>query len=87
MRIFKIYDEEFEQIVGQKQLKEFAVEQVQNASDDYLAENLDMTNPNMERIVKKAEEILTDKYCLITIEQAKQIIAVRNFEIEEIEVF
>lgn len=90
MKIFKIYDDEWEAIFGKKQLLKFASEQVQNASDDFIEENdafygLDeQTTENYKKLVARCEsgEIVND------FEFAKWAIEdIRHYEIEEIDVY
>lgn len=90
MKIYKVYDDEWEAIYGKQQLLKFASEQVQNAPDDFIEENdafygLDkQTTENYKKLVVKCEsgEVVND------FEFAKWAIEdVRHFEIEEINVY
>lgn len=90
MKIYKVYDDEWEAIYGKQQLLKFASEQVQNAPDDFMEENdafygLDkQTTKNYKKLVVKCEsgEVVNDfEFVKWAIED------VRHFEIEEINVY
>ena len=91
MKVYKVYDynEEFEIIVGEKQLCEFAESQVYNAYDDFIDENLS-DNKNKKTIIElvnKISESDIDTCVVETSEQAKMLLEVRCYDIEEYNVY
>lgn len=92
MKVYKVYDYDdgFEIIVGEKQLCEFAESQVYNAYDDFIDENLSDNDENKKTIielVKKISESDIDTCVVETFEQAKMLLTVRCYDIEELNVY
>ena len=85
--IYKVYDEEYSEIMGINQLKEFATGQVLNSADDFIEENLKDYYKNWEEIINLANKILFEKYEIQTIDEVKLIFQVRCFDIEEVTVY
>ena len=40
MTIYKVFDDEWEEIMGDTQIREFAISQVCNCPDDFIKENI-----------------------------------------------
>lgn len=86
MIIYKVFDEEFEEIMGEQQLSKFAISQVYNCYDEYLEEYIEETFANSAEILKLTKQIIENKLGVLTVEQSKIILNLRGFEVEEIEV-
>ncbi len=99
--IYKVYDDEWSEIMGEGQLKEFAIYQiVMNYDSDVDEELIDAVETYIsEDKQAKVKEIL-DNLCnegnkisdedfakTITIEQAKDLLKLRYFDVDEIEVY
>ena len=84
-----VYDEEYKQICGKGQLGEFATEQIFNAPDDFIEENLVRRfEPTQIKIIQKIVNYVTNKNETITnVNHAKLICDVRLYKVKEIEVY
>lgn len=87
MKIYKVFDDEWEAIYGIEQLKDFATDQVLNCEDNFLQDNLEAYEDNWEEILKLANKILNERYRIQTLDEVKLVFQVRCFDIEEIEVY
>lgn len=87
MKIYKISDDEWGEVFGEGQLKEFATRQVLNCEDDFLEENIKEYNDNWEKILKLVDKIINDEYVIKTLEEANLIFQIRIYNVEEIEVY
>lgn len=86
MKIYRVFDDVWEQVMGEGQVCEFAISQVYNCPDDYLVDNLEGYVDNAKEISTIAFNILNLKET-ITFEQAKMLLNARCFDLEEIEVY
>ena len=91
MEIFRVYDDEWEQVMGETQIREFAISQVFNSPDDFLPENINFLNTDeKERLVELANKILNNPNLLpseLTMEEVGLILTERCFDTEEVEVY
>lgn len=87
MKVYKVFDEEFEQLVGEKQLNDFAISQVYNCYDEYLEEYIEEIFVNSAEILELTKQIVENKLEVLTVEQSKTLLHIRGFEVEEIEVY
>lgn len=95
MKIYRVYDDEWSGIFGSTQLKRFASDQVREHQDDFLEENGCYDNLGEKKKAKFKEHVnLFDTSILLKaggyindIRFAKWVLGVRNYEIEEIEVY
>lgn len=87
MKIYKVYDDEWQDIMGIEQLKDFATEQVLNSEDDFLQDNLESHEDNWREILELANKILNERYRIQTLEEINLVFQVRFFDIEELEVY
>ena len=89
--IYKVYDDEWSEIMGEGQLKEFACSQIDNAPDDFEEENIwNLTKDEVKKvlgIVKTYWNTTFPNFPAITKEEAILLLTVRNFDIDEIEVY
>lgn len=92
MKVFKVYDDEWEQIVGEGQLKEFVISQVWNCPDDYLKENLEYTldSTQVDKVLELTDMIQkcnNENYPELSLEDIKLLLSARCFDLEEIELY
>ena len=93
MKVFKVYDDdEWEQIVGEGQLKEFVISQVWNCPDDYLKENLEYTldSTQVDKVLELSDMIQKcndENYPTLSLEDIKLLLSARCFDLEEIELY
>ena len=92
MKVFKVYDDEWEQIVGEGQLKEFVISQVWNCPDDYLKENLEYTldSTQVDKVLELSDMIQKcndENYPALSLEDTKLLLNARCFDLEEIELY
>lgn len=99
--IYKVYDDEWSEIMGEGQLKEFAVYQtVMNydyTSDEELHENINTyVEKDKQARIKEILDRLYDKNNTesdedfaktLTVEEAKDLLKLRYFDVDEIEVY
>ena len=99
--IYKVYDDEWSEIMGEGQLKEFSVYQaVMNydyVSDEELEDDIELNVTEDKQA--EVREILNNLYNennkmsdedfakTLTIEQAKELLKMRCFDVDEIEVY
>lgn len=86
MKIYRVFDDTWEQVMDEGQVCKFAISQVYNCPDDYLAENLKDCVDNAEEVSTIAFNVLNLRET-ITFEQAKMLLNARCFDLEEIEVY
>lgn len=91
MKIYRIYDDEWEAIYGKKQLICFIADWIREHPDDFLEENNIFANVNKKDIEQYKywlKHILTGAgYCVENLKFCKWAIEVANFTIEEINVY
>ena len=88
--IYKVSDDEWEEIMGEEQIREFAISQVFNSPDDFLKENVEFFTDDKEtqdRIVKLANKITDEDYTDLTIEEITLILNNRCFEVEKLNIY
>ena len=89
-KVFKVYDEEWEAIVGEVQLREFAVQQVQCSPDDYIEENIwqakDEDKPMLLEVVQRIWDNKVEPKDL-TDKEVELILTERSYEIEELNIY
>ena len=95
MKIYRIYDDEWEAIYGSTQLKVFASQQVREHPDDFIEEN--GCYDNLDNKKKEKYKTHVKNFDTSTILQAggfiddirfaKWVLDVRNYTIEEINVY
>ena len=76
-------------IMGETQIREFAISQVHNSSDDFLPENIGVVE-DKERLIKLAEKILNSPNLLpsiLTMKEVELILTERCFYIEELNIY
>lgn len=86
MKVYRVYDDEWEGIMGSKQIREFATSQIYNAPDDFTEENL-KDFYNYKSIINLANKVLDDNYKIKTMKQVDKVFSVRYFEYEELNVY
>ena len=89
MGIYKVCDDEWEQVMGETQIREFAISQVHNAPDDFLPENIDMVE-DKERLIELAGKILNSPNLspnILTMKEVELILTERCFDIEELNIY
>ncbi len=92
MKIFRVYDDEWEQIMGEGQLKEFVISQVWNCPDDYLKENLEYTldSTQIDKVLELSDMIQKcddENYPTLSLDDIKLLLSARCFDLEEIEIY
>ena len=89
MKVFKVYDDEWSEIMGRQQLKEFAISQVWNCPDDFIRENLEITveEKDLDKILKISKEILEQDCPKLSLKDAKLLLMARCFDVEEVELY
>ena len=82
--VYRVFDDEFSAVMGKGQLCEFATAQVCEHEDDYLPENLGFEpTPKFLNLVK---EVIGGEY-VKTVKQAIDLLSVRNYDVETIEIY
>ena len=90
-KVYRVYDDEWEQAMGEVQIREFAISQVYNSPDDFLPENINFLNTDeKEKVVNLANKILNSPNLIpntLTMEEVKLILTERCFDIEELNIY
>lgn len=83
MKVFRVYDDDWQDIFGIKQLKEFATEQVLNCSDiQNIADSF--YDKRTQNLVNK---IIEKNYKIKTMKEVNIILNLRDYEIDTIIVY
>ena len=92
-QVFKVFDEEWEEIMGSEQLKKFAIDQILNnyqyENDEDLIYTIEdsVTASNRQEIKNLIKQIFDKKDATdLTNEQAIEILKIRNFKVKELDV-
>lgn len=90
-QIYKVSDDEWEQIMGEGQIREFALSQVQNCSDDFLEENISQVEGNdMKKLIEVANKILNTRNFMpsdLTAKDVELILTERCFDVERLNIY
>lgn len=93
-QIFKVHDDEWEGIMGTEQVKEFAIEQISDEfktiEDEELLDriNIYIDSSKQDEIRTVLKRIFDNPDTVdLTIEQAKEILVLRMFDVDEINVY
>ena len=90
MKVYNVYDEEWSQVMGSGQLKEFAnlqlIEYINTNSDDEIEEDMKYHTESIKHIVnyriKNSEPIKT-----LNNEQAIELLKLRNYNVEKLNIY
>lgn len=89
--IYKIYDDEWEAIMGERQIKEFALSQVQNCPDDFLEENISQVEgKDKEKLLEVTDRILNSRNFFandLTAKEVGLILTERCYDVEKLNVY
>lgn len=89
--IYKVYDDEWEQIMGEGQIREFALSQVWNCSDDFLEENINQVEgKDKEKLIEVVNRILNNRNFFaydLTAKEVGLILTERCFDVEKLNVY
>lgn len=89
MKVFRIYDEDYSELAGNKQLGEFVAREVCNNSDYYEVEYLQnegYTDTEITKIRALAEEVQSGNYTS-KVSDAELLLKVRGYKVETIELY
>ena len=88
-KVYRVSDDELDEIMGETQIREFAISQVHNCSDDFIAENICMVD-EVNKLVEVAQRILNNPNLLpssLTMKEVELILTERCFDIEELNIY
>lgn len=85
-KVYRVSDDEWEEIMGDEQIREFAVNQVCDCPDDFLEDNIKGYYENEQGILDLADRILNKGYTNLTLEEVNMIFNVRCFEYKELNI-
>lgn len=86
--VYKVYDDEYSTLCGKGQLGEFATQQICNAPDDFLEENLRyILEPKQIRTILKLVGKVEKGESVTSVDHSKLICKVRNYNVREIEIY
>ena len=89
--VYKVYDDEWEEIMGEGQIREFALSQVRNCSDDFLEENINQVEgKDKEKLLEVVNRILNSRNFFahyLTIKEASLILTERCYDIEKLNIY
>ena len=85
-KVYRVFDEEWSEIMGTEQLKDFAVSQICNCPDDFLEDNIKGYYVHEKAILDLADRVLNKNYTDLTLEEVNIVFDIRHFEYEEIHV-
>ena len=91
MTIYKVYDDEWEAIMGEGQIREFALSQVQNCPDDFLEENIFIVKgKDKDKLLEVTSRILNNRNFFannLMGREVELILTERCFEVEKLNVY
>ena len=90
MKVYNVYDEEWSQVMGSGQLKDFAnlqlIEYINTNSDDEIEEDMKYHTESIKHIVnhriKNSEPIKT-----LSDKQAIELLQLRGFDVEKLNIY
>lgn len=86
MIVYKVYDDEWSDLFGKNQLCDFTTTWVCDHEDDYLPENLKLFyEPKQVREITKLVKTVVNGEYVKTVKQAKLLLAVCSFKINELD--
>ena len=88
--VYKIYDDNWEAIMGEGQLREFALSQVHNCPDDFLEENINQVEgKDKEKLLEVVNRIQGRNFFAydLTAKEVGLILTERCFDIEKLNVY
>ena len=90
-QIYKVSDDDWEAIMGEGQIREFAVSQVQNCSDDFLEENISqVADEDISKLIEVADKILNSENFMaseLTYKEVELILTDRCYDIEKLNIY
>lgn len=89
--VYKVYDDEWEEIMGEGQIREFAISQVCNCPDDFLEENIyQVEGKDKEKLIEVANKILNTRNFMasdLTANEVSLILTERCFDVEKLNIY
>lgn len=89
--IYRVYDDEWQEIMGEGQIREFALSQVQDCSDDFLEENINQVEgKDKERLIELTHKILNTRNFMaydLTAKEVGLILTERRFDVEKLNIY
>ena len=86
MIVYKVYDDEWNDLFGKNQLCDFTTTWVCEHEDDYLPENLKLFyEPKQVREITKLVKTVVNGEYVKTVKQAKLLLSVCSFKINELD--
>ena len=93
LRVFRVYDEDWSDIYGEGQLKEFVLDHVldfdEGEEDEELQDRLEsyVEPKNMDKVKSLIHELYTDEKRQLTIDEALLLLEPLLFEYDELELY
>ena len=88
--IYKVSNDEWEEIMGEGQIREFALSQVQNYPDDFIEENINQVdNKDKDKLLDVVRRIEGRNFFAhdLTAKEVGLILTERCFDIEKLNVY
>ena len=89
--VYRVHDDEWEGIMGEGQIREFAISQVCNCPDDFLEENIFMVKgKDKEKLLEVANKILNTRNFFasdLTAKDVELILTERLFDVEKLNIY
>lgn len=92
LEVFRVFDDEWQDIMGSEQLREFATLQILNnfdgENDDDLAYYIEnyIEEEKQEEVKKLIKEMFNNYKVELTTEQATELLKIRLFDVEKLDV-
>ena len=86
-KVFKVFDDEWEEIMGEGQLKEFATNQACEINLEELKEDAEVKGVDVDKDIIELVEKVNKGYQIKTIEEIEKVFEYRYFDYIELEVF
>lgn len=89
MKVYKIYDEDYEELAGEIQLGDFVAREVCDNSDSYEAEVLEEEGYASKEIkkIRSLVEIIESGGHTTKVKEVELLLKVRGYNLEEIELY
>ena len=88
---YKVSDDEWEQIMGEEQIREFALSQVQDYPDYFTKENISQVEGNNKvKLMELANKILNTRNFMphnLTAKDVELILTERCFDVERLNIY
>lgn len=85
-KVYKVYDSEWEDIMGDEQIREFAINQLLDKAEDYIYEHEMFygSNGTADRLKELYDKVVGEHYTNLTMKEIELVFNLFDFQYEEL---